>query len=121
MLYEVITPGNHILKVMQYVRNNYARDLKLEFLGETFNCNSAYLGKRFREQTGETFNAYLDRIRIDAAKELLRTTDLKVYQVSKLVGYANIDYFFSKFRRHVGMTPRAFKTGAEGGEEGLPE
>ncbi len=114
-------PGNHILKVIQYVRNNYARDLKLEFLGETFNCNSAYLGKRFREQTGETFNAYLDRIRIDAAKELLRTTDLKVYQVSKLVGYANIDYFFSKFRRHVGMTPRAFKTGAEGGEEGLPE
>lgn len=109
-------PGNHILKVIQYVRNNYARDLKLEFLGETFNCNSAYLGKRFKEQTGETFNSYLDRIRIDAAKELLRTTELKVYQVSKLVGYGNIDYFFSKFRRHVGMTPRAYKTGTEDGE-----
>ncbi len=112
-------PGNHILKVIQYVRNNYAGDLKLESLGETFNCNSAYLGKRFKEQTGESFNSYLDRIRIDAAKELLKTTDMKVYQVSKLVGYPNIDYFFAKFRRHVGMTPRAYKTGGKetGGEE----
>ena len=44
-------------------------DLKLETLGDMFNCNSAYLGKKFKKYTGVQFNTYLDNIRIDVAKE----------------------------------------------------
>ncbi len=100
-----------ILKVLQYVKNNFKEDLKLELLGELFNCNSAYLGKKFKEHTGVPFNTYLDVIRIDAAKEMLKNTDLKIYQISKLVGYSNTDYFFLKFKKHTNMTPKKFKTG----------
>ncbi|HOJ98426.1 MAG TPA: response regulator [Termitinemataceae bacterium] len=102
-------PANNILKIIQYVRNNYNKDLKLETLGQIFNCNSAYLGKRFKEQTGESFNSYLDRLRIEAAKKLLKTTDLKIYQISEMVGYSSVDYFFTKFRKYEHMTPRMYR------------
>ncbi|HOE09455.1 MAG TPA: response regulator [Treponemataceae bacterium] len=105
------TANSTILKVIQYVKNNFKEDLKLELLGELFNCNSAYLGKKFKEHTGVPFNTYLDVIRIEAAKEMLKNTDLKIYQISKLVGYSNTDYFFLKFKKHTNVTPKKFKTG----------
>jgi len=107
------TANSTILKVLQYVKNNFKEDLKLELLGELFNCNSAYLGKKFKEHTGVPFNTYLDVIRIEAAKEMLKNTDLKIYQISKLVGYSNTDYFFLKFKKHTNMTPKKFKTGSD--------
>ncbi len=111
------TSDSVIVKVIAYVQSNYMSDLKLELLGDMFNCNSAYLGKRFRKYTGVQFNTYLDNLRIEEAKRRLRETDLKVYQISKLVGYSNTDYFFMKFKKHTGITPREFKRRVEAGEE----
>ncbi len=103
------TADSVIVKVIAYVKTNYASDLKLETLGDLFNCNSAYLGKKFRKYTGVQFNTYLDNLRIEEAKNKLLNTDLKIYQISKLVGYANTDYFFMKFKKATGMTPKEFK------------
>ncbi len=103
------TANSTIIKVIQYIKTNYANELKLETLGDLFYCNSAYLGKKFKEYTGVQFNVYLDKIRIEEAKKKLTETDLKVYQISKLVGYSNTDYFFMKFRKYTGMTPKEFK------------
>ncbi len=111
------TSDSVIVKVIAYVQSNYMSDLKLELLGDMFNCNSAYLGKRFRKYTGVQFNTYLDNLRIEESKRRLRETDLKVYQISKLVGYSNTDYFFMKFKKHTGITPREFKRRVEAGEE----
>ncbi|MCQ2573079.1 MAG: response regulator [Treponema sp.] len=107
------TADSVIVKVIAYVKTNYASDLKLETLGELFNCNSAYLGKKFRKYTGVQFNTYLDNLRIEEAKNKLLNTDLKIYQISKLVGYANTDYFFMKFKKATGMTPKEFKENVE--------
>ena len=103
------TASSTILKVIQYVKTNYNRELKLELLGDLFNCNSAYLGKKFKEYTGVPFNTYLDIIRIEQAKNMLETTSLKIYEISKLVGYSNTDYFYLKFKKHTNMTPKEFK------------
>src|SRR5574344_1062911 len=104
------TTNSTILKVIQYVKTNYNTDLKLEMLGDLFNCNSAYLGKKFREYTGVPFNTYLDIIRIEAAKNMLGNSTLKIYEISKLVGYSNTDYFYLKFKRHTNMTPKEYKS-----------
>lgn len=103
------TADSVIVKVLSYVNVNYAQDLKLEALGNMFNCNSAYLGKKFRKKTGVQFNTYLDNLRIEEAKDKILHTDLKIYQISKLVGYSNTDYFFMKFKKYTGMTPKEFK------------
>ncbi|MCR4735669.1 MAG: response regulator [Treponema sp.] len=103
------TADSVIIKVLAYIKNNFNQDLKLEVLGDLFNCNSAYLGKKFKKYTGVQFNTYLDNLRIEAAKDKLLHTDLKIYQISKLVGYANTDYFYMKFKRSTGITPKEFK------------
>lgn len=67
----------------------------------------------FKNEVGENFNTYLDKVRIKEAKTLLLGEQLKVYEVSEKVGYKNIDYFHSKFKKYVGMSPMNYKKKSE--------
>ena len=100
---------NVVMRMHAYMEKNYDKDLKLESIAKLLNYNSAYLGKIYKKQMGKSFNTTLETIRIENAKQLLSTTDMKVYQVSERIGYSNIDYFFSKFKNYVGITPKEFK------------
>jgi YesN/AraC family two-component response regulator len=101
-------PHTLVKRMADMIQRNYSENLKLESLAEVFNYNSAYLGKLFKNHTGENFNTYLDRVRINKAKELL-DQGLKVYQVAELVGYTNVDYFHTKFKKYVGKAPKAYQ------------
>lgn len=97
--------------VLEYINHNYARSIKLENIALLFGYNSSYLGKLFSKKVGENFNAYLDRIRIERAKELLKNDSLKVYTIAENVGYSNVDYFHIKFKKFTGKTPAEFRRG----------
>lgn len=97
-----------IKRMIDLIHRNYKENLKMETLAELFNYNSAYLGKLFKQVTGENFNTYLDKVRMEQAKILLEQ-GLKVYQVAEMVGYANVDYFHSKFRKYVGSSPSVYR------------
>ncbi len=107
--------GSIIQRVSYYMEKNYDKDLKLESIAKNFNYNSAYLGKLFRRETGENFNNALDRIRITNARRLLKETGLKVYQISEMVGYGSIDYFYMKFKKYVGISPKEYRKNMEEG------
>lgn len=94
--------------MLDLIHRNFSENLKLETLSGIFNYNSAYLGKLFKNETGEYFNTYLDKVRIDKAKCFLEE-GYKVYQVAEKVGYTNVDYFHSKFRKYVGTSPSAYR------------
>ena len=108
---------NVVMRMHAYMEKNYDKDIKLEMIAKMLNYNSAYLGKIYKKQMGKSFNNVLDSIRIENAKRLLATTDMKVYQVSEQIGYSNIDYFFSKFKHYVGITPKEFKRQNDNGEK----
>lgn len=95
-------------QMIEFIQRNPGENLKLEVLAEVFNYNSSYLGKLFKNHTGEYFNAFLDKVRIEQAKVLL-DEGLKVHQVASRVGYANVDYFHGKFKKYVGESPSAYK------------
>ncbi len=98
-----------VMKQMtDFIRRHYSDNLKLELLAEVFNYNSAYLGKMFKTYTGESFNHFLDGVRLDRAKELL-AQGMKVHKVASMVGYANVDYFHSKFKKYTGISPSAYR------------
>lgn len=100
---------NMIKRILNYIHNNYYRSLRLEFLARLFNYNSSYLGILFKEKTGDNFNLYLDKVRIEHAKTLIETGGYKVYEVAEKVGYSSVDYFYTKFKKHVGLSPNAYK------------
>lgn len=102
--------GDSIIKRMiDLIHRNYHENLKLESLAKVLNYNSAYLGKLFKNHTGEYFNTYLDKVRIQQAKLLLEE-GLKVYQVAERVGFTNVDYFHSKFKKYTGVAPSAYRS-----------
>ncbi len=107
------TPESTMDKIIYYIDNNYSSELKLEHLATLFNYNSAYLGKSFKNHTGKSFNVYLDQVRINRAKELLLQGDLKVYEIAQVVGYKHMDYFHSKFKKYVGLSPLEYKKGGQ--------
>ncbi len=98
-----------VKRLISYININYYKNLRLETLAELFSYNSAYLGKLFKSEVGENFNTYLDKVRIEKAKILLADEKLKVYKVCEKVGYNNLDYFYSKFKKYVGVSPLNYK------------
>lgn len=100
-----------IKRMYYYMEKNYGKELKLETFSKMFGYNSNYLGKMFRKEMGDSFNNILDTIRITNAKRLLEETNFKVYEISERVGYSNIDYFYLKFKKYVGISPTEYKKG----------
>lgn len=98
-----------INKVKQYIKDNYFKDIKLKEMASKFYINSAYLGQLFKKENGLNFSEYLNEIRLDNAKKLLRDTNLHVYQVAEKVGYKNSDYFIIKFKEKIDCTPMEYK------------
>lgn len=95
--------------ILYYIGHNYQESIKLETLASLFGYNSSYLGKLFKDKIGQSFNSYLDQVRIDNAVRLLETTDLRIYEISARVGYKNVDYFQQKFKKIKGINPTDYR------------
>ena len=95
--------------ILYYIDHNYQSNIKLETIAPLFGYNSAYLGKIFNKTAGESFNSYVDHVRIEHSKELLLQNTYKVYEIAERVGYRNVDYFHKKFRKYVGESPAEFR------------
>ncbi|MGO4111635.1 response regulator [Paenibacillus sp. YAF4_2] len=98
-----------IKQALRYIHEHYAEALTLKSLGLQFHIHPNYLGQLFHKQTGDTFTDYLNKFRIDKAKELLADSRLKVNEIARQVGYWETGYFYKQFKKHVGMVPGDFK------------
>lgn len=103
------TKGNIVEQVKKYINRYYHEDITLKLVADLFHYNSAYLGKLFKRETGNYFNGYLHKVRIEGAKKLLLDKQYKVYEISKLVGYSNSDYFYKNFKLYEGISPKEFQ------------
>lgn len=98
-----------IENVQTYIRHNYQKSLTQDFIASLFYLNRSYLSTLFRQRTGMKFIDYLNHVRIDKAAELLQTSDRKMYQISKAVGYDNPKYFFRIFKKKMGCSPEQYR------------
>lgn len=103
--------------ILHYIDHNFAQNITLENIAPLFGYNHSYLGKIFSKKTGQSFNSYVDHVRIEQAKRLLLQDDSKVYTVAERVGYKNVDYFHIKFKKYVGQSPAEFRKRNKGTSE----
>lgn len=107
---ESIYAGDDVVeKIQTYMQHNYQKNLTQDFIASLFYLNRSYLSTLFRQKTGMKFIDYLNEIRIEKSKELLRDSSRKMYQISKAVGYDNSKYFFRIFKKKTGMTPEQYR------------
>lgn len=94
-----------------YILAHYANpDLSLNDVAEHVNLSPSHFSTIFSRETKNTFKDYLSALRIDKAKELLKTTPLKSFEVAVLVGYNDPHYFSTVFKKNTGYSPSRYKT-----------
>jgi two-component system response regulator YesN len=96
-------------KMKTYVKRNYSNEITVEYLSSLFYMNRSYCSHLFRAKTGEKFVDFVNKIRIEKAKQLLRDSDKRMYQIAKAVGYNNVKYFFRVFNKLEKKTPERFR------------
>ncbi|KRF64892.1 hypothetical protein ASG99_19115 [Bacillus sp. Soil768D1] len=99
-----------IQSVVQYIQEHFYEELSLKTLSYKFHINSIYLGQLFQKETGLVFSEYINHLRLEKAKQLLRGTHLKAGIIGKQVGYSDSAYFYKQFKKVVGITPSAWRT-----------
>ncbi len=92
-------------RIIRYVNRNYSEQLSLKVLSCQFNLSSTYLGRLLHDAIGMSFTTYLNDLRLRKAEELLRFKTLKACQVAKRVGYSNVSYFYTLFKKYKGFYP----------------
>lgn len=102
---------NEVAAVKNYIYQHYEEDLNLEMLAEKVYLSSGYLSFIFKKETGMNLNRYIRVFRMEKAKELLCSTNMKVAQVSERVGFANVSYFCRSFREYYGSSPESYRKG----------
>jgi two-component system, response regulator YesN len=95
--------------IQKYVQLNYNKKLSLEKISNLFFVNSSYCSYIFKEKTGENLSDYINKIRIENAKKLLKNNLYNITKVAKVVGYNNVSYFFRIFKNSTGLTPWEYK------------
>jgi len=90
------------------VQNYMDVELNLSMVAENVHISPGYLSQLIKKHTGAGFTDYLNYVRIEHAKHLLATSDMRVYEVSEAVGYQNPKYFYQVFKQLTGKRPREF-------------
>jgi two-component system response regulator YesN len=105
--------GEHTIIIQRakvYIDSNFANPkLSLPEVAAEAGFSPSHFSSVFHQETGETFRDYLSRTRIDHAKELLRTTNLKISQVAYQSGFGDPRHFGQVFRRKAGVSPQEFR------------
>jgi YesN/AraC family two-component response regulator len=109
-----LTPAEVILSVRDYIDRHFQSDLKLEDLAEKFYFSKEYLTRLFHNQFGCAIYEYVLKMRMDKAKEYLRSPQMQIQEIAEKLGYSNAHYFAKAFKHRYGETPSEFRSREEG-------
>lgn len=93
----------------KYIAEHYMERLTLESVSEKFYFNRTYFCKYFKKYTGKNFSEYLTEVRLNKSKELLESTNMKIYSISSMIGYDDPKYFHRQFKKAFGITPDEYR------------
>ncbi len=97
-----------IARVIEYINQNYTRDISLEKCAEVTETSYTHLSREFKRETGMRFVEFLNRKRVNKAKSLLIRENISMKQIVELSGFRNYNYFFKVFKEIEGITPREY-------------
>ncbi|WP_284645470.1 helix-turn-helix domain-containing protein [Paenibacillus silviterrae] len=104
-------------RVLQYIHEHYDEELSQPMLAELVSLPNSQFSAMFKEEMGMTLTDYIIAYRIDRAKELLRTTDMKISDIAEKLCYNNAQNFIRMFKRSCGITPGEYRSRAVSREE----
>ena len=96
-------------KAKEYIESHYHDKITLDVLADTCNLTKYYLSHKFKELYGTSPMAYLTEVRIRVAKDLLKTTNYSIEEISEAVGFSSGSYFAQAFQKARNMSPQQYR------------
>lgn len=93
----------------QYIQTNYMKHISLEEVSSIVGFSPAYFSSMFKKESGQNFMEYISEVRINKAKEFLKTTNWSIVVICESVGYSDLKHFTQIFKKYTGLKPNEFR------------
>ena len=97
-----------IVDAKLFIKKNFSNEITLEEVSKSVSVSPHYFSRLFKEETSENFIEYLTKVRIDRAKELMKTSNLSIKEICYKVGFADPNYFSHIFKKTEKLTPSEY-------------
>ena len=102
--------SKYVMEAVDYIANHYNDfDMSVGTIAQSIGISEGHLSHTFKKETDYTIMAYLTQYRIHKAMKLLSDCRYKVYEVAELVGYHDVTYFSTTFKKQVGVSPSEYQ------------
>lgn len=102
-----------ISRIIEDLNKKYCENISLTHMAKRYNVSCGYLSLQFKRYTNQNFIDFLTNLRMKKAKELLKNSKLKVYEIGEKVGYSDAFYFSAAFKKAVGVSPSDYRENIE--------
>lgn len=103
--------NRYIQNAIAYIEEHYTEPgISIGQIADALALSEGYLSRLFKSETEYSINTYITRLRIRAAARLLDDVQNKVYEVAEKVGYIDITYFSTTFKKLTGVTPSQYQS-----------
>ncbi|MBP2000200.1 two-component system response regulator YesN [Paenibacillus shirakamiensis] len=106
---EPASKGRAIDEVMRMIESEYSNDLGLEYLAGKVHLTPSYLSHIFKKATGVSLVKYINKYRMEKAREYLEHSNYKIVDVYRMVGFSDPSYFGMTFKAFYGLTPSQYR------------
>ncbi len=103
-------PDEEIARAQSWLQHNFDQEILIKKLAQDLKMSLRNFNRRFKKATNETPIKYLHNIRMKAAGDLLKTSNLTIAEIAERSGYQDIPHFTSLFKKHFGTTPSQYRT-----------
>jgi AraC-like DNA-binding protein len=104
-----IKKPEHITRILNYINANYDKKFDLNLLAESVGLSYSHVRRVFTEETGESILNYVYKMKVEAAKKLLRDARMPIVAIAAKLGFYNKQSFYRFFEKYEGITPNKYR------------
>ena len=119
--FQGVRHASALKKAEYYIRENFSGKISLKEIAKASGFSAPYFSTIFKEEMGENFSSYLNRLRVEKASYMLTETDLSMSAISGACGFEDQSWFSKIFKLHTGMSPGKYRSLGGKTESKIPE
>lgn len=96
-------------KTVKFIRKNFNKSITMEDIENHCGYSRFYLSRIFKDVTSKTIISYLNEVRVDKSKDMLRTTAMSINEIALNCGFESQSYFGKVFKKHTGCSPVEYR------------
>lgn len=109
LLPNVPSAVSSVLPIITYLKENHKKKINSLTLEKEFHHSFDYMNRKFKETTGTTIFAFLEKYRIEESKKWLESKRFSITEIAEMLGFCNAFYFSKVFKKHEHITPSEYK------------